>query len=134
MFCGLTWESDSISFCQGLLCELINDLKSMKKLSEDSDVGITQNNTFSQNTSMSRDIHHVATGSATIKAPSMGRPVSVKNIKITIGNETNEAMIQYKDTFENFIRERIVHQQSSRGIASSDSLTTHIKSTFSEVH
>lgn len=134
MFCGLTWESDSIAFCQGLLCELITDLKSMKRMTDDSDVGVSQHHSFSHhNTSMSKEMPHVATGAATVKAPSIGRPVSVKNIKITIGEESNENMVQYKDTFERFIRERIVHQQGSRSITTADNLTSHIKSGFVEV-
>jgi hypothetical protein len=134
MFSSLIWESDSVSFCHGLLSDLIKDLKTLKKVTiDDKDSLFMKEVSYSENNSTFQVDRNVATGTATVKQAVGSRPVAIKNIKITTGVERNASISQYRNTLETHIREQLAHQQSSKHIVNAEILTEHIRRTFAEV-
>ena len=137
----MIWESDCISFAQGILDELIRDIKSLKKVEETESIEVgrltkSHMGSSSANESSLNSSQLINPNNGSIRSSMIGeakKPLYIQGIKITSGNENGEAMKGYKETVEKYIKDYLIHQPSSRAIYTNDALFGQIRSTFQSV-
>jgi hypothetical protein len=148
LFNSLIWEADCISFAQGIIESIVNDIKKLRKLDDGETTDDNSRGKFvpglSDNSLNSSQVI-TPTRSSTIqqrtsmtspgKGPSapIKKPLSIQALKITTGNENGEIMKNYRETAEKFIKDHIIHQPYASTIFTADQLTGHIKSLFQQV-
>jgi hypothetical protein len=148
LFNSLIYEADCISFAQGVIESIVNDIKKLRKLDEsettdDNSRGKVAPNLSDSSLNSSQMIGFGRTNSiqsrgsipSPDKQPSQPskKPLNIQALKITTGNENGEMMKNYRESAERYIKDHITHQPYASSIYTADQLTGHIKSLFQQV-
>ena len=154
----LIWESDCISFAQGILEEIIKDIRNLNQTleletpseregSSEGPTNMGKSVLKSQASLMSETLNSsvylgqsaattrasVAQGPQHAKASPEKKTVSITSLKITGGNENGETMKSYRETIERYIKEHLVHCPKDATGSTSEGLKLRIKEFFQEV-
>lgn len=146
MFNSLIWESDCISFSQGILEELVNDIKQLKKPSEDGNDSESQMNrsvsgvpgqSFKQSLDTTMDTSISAIGPPT-QSQQPNRPaakfVSATSIKIYTGVENSPVIKSYRETIETYFKESFSAQSWAKSLRSNEQLSGRVVKAFEAVN
>jgi hypothetical protein len=155
----LIWESDCISFAQGLLEQIIKDIRSLNHLTDlechsykesssegalttpkalhhsqsMSNLNETLNSSTIYGSSVNLSKPTIALAASHARQSSEKRLISIANLKITGGNENGETMKAYRETIERYIKDHLVHSAKSTADLSNEGLKNHIREFFQEV-
>jgi hypothetical protein len=145
LYNSLIWEADCISFAQGILEELVKDIKKLRRVDEmdhsDESRGKMYQNTSegSLNSSQILNMNQSNLGSSMSTPQRRGsiknhkRPLSIHSLKITTGTENGQIMKSYRESSEKYIKDNIMHQPYANTIYTAEQMTGYLKALFQQV-